>query len=84
VARSVCLELSGVLLGETLVLLFSLVSSVPVALLEQTEQLVGFALNLVEVIVRELAPLLLDLPLHLPPLPLQDVFIHQILLSWRS
>ena len=44
-ARSVCLELSGVLLGEPLVLLFSLVPGIPVALLEQTEQLVAFPVS---------------------------------------
>src|SRR5712691_2061271 len=81
VVRPVAVELAGVLLHESLVLFLGLVPRVPVALLEQAEQLLGLALDPVEVIVRELAPLLLDLPLHLPPLSLHDVLVHQVLLA---
>src|SRR5438309_4964821 len=79
VVRPVAVELAGVLLHESLVLFLGLVPRVPVALLEQAEQLLGLALDPVEVIVRELAPLLLGLPLHLPPLSLHDVLVHQAL-----
>src|SRR5215467_14090094 len=63
-------------LGEALVFRFRLVARVAVSLLEQTEDLLGSALDLVEVVVRELAPLLLDLALHLGPLAFQHVLVH--------
>src|SRR5215472_602668 len=63
-------------LGEALVLHFRLVARVAVPLLEQTENLLGSALDLVEVVVGELAPLLLDLALHLGPLAFQHVLVH--------
>src|SRR5262249_3840287 len=51
---------------------------------EQSEQLVGPTIDLVEIVVGELAPLLLDLALHLAPLPLQYVLVHSALLNGVS
>src|SRR5262249_47533409 len=55
-----------------------LLARVAITLLEQTEQLLAPAVDLVHVIVRELAPLLLHLALHLLPLPLQHVLVHDL------
>src|SRR5205823_862108 len=63
-------------LDEAVVLFFRPVPRVTVPLLEQTDDLIGATLDAVQVIVREVAPLLLHLPLHLLPFPLQDVGVH--------
>src|SRR5262249_31493904 len=70
--------LAGPAVREPLVLLFRLVSRIAVALLEEPKQLLRPAVDLVDVVIRELAPLLLDLPLHLGPLALQNVLVHRI------
>jgi hypothetical protein len=49
---------------------------VAVALLNFPFQLVALAGDLVEIIVRELSPLLLDLPLHLLPVSFNPVPVH--------
>src|SRR3972149_9206361 len=64
------------LLHDAPVLLLGLLLRVAVALLQQADQALGLALDSVEVVVRELAPLLLDEAPQLPPLALQDVLVH--------
>src|SRR6185295_6933350 len=51
-----------------------------VALLNPADQLVALTLDLVEVVVRQLSPLFLDLALHLVPLAVQPRLIHRLLL----
>src|SRR4029450_8992980 len=65
---------------EAVVLLLRAVLRIAVALLEQSDHLLGPALGLVELVIGELAPLLLDLPLHLLPLAGRDVLVHDGLL----
>src|SRR6185295_18381404 len=54
-----------------------------VALLNPADQLVALTLDLVEVVVRQLSPLFLDLALHLVPLAVQPGLIHRLLLLER-
>jgi cytochrome d ubiquinol oxidase subunit I len=58
-------------------LLLGLVAGDTVALLDLTDQLLAFALNLIEIIVGELPPLLSNSSLQLGPLALECVFVHR-------
>lgn len=50
----------------------------PIALLQPSCQLLAAAVDGVDVVVGELAPLFLDLAFELRPLPLDDVFVHDV------
>ncbi len=56
-------------------LLFGLVFGDALALLNLAQQLVSFASNHVQVIIRKLAPLLFDFALELRPVAFDDVFV---------
>src|SRR5690606_6215119 len=61
--------------------LFGLVARDAIALLDLAGQHVALALNHIQIVVGELAPLLLDLPDQLLPVALDDVAIHACLLG---
>src|SRR5204862_211204 len=61
-----------------------LVAIAPVALLELPVEELDIALDLVEVVVGELAPLLADLALDLHPLSLERIGVHSRLLGLRD
>src|SRR5689334_16994734 len=48
-----------------------------VAILEPPDQLLGTPLNLIHIVVSELAPLFANLALQLHPLTLESVFVHR-------
>src|SRR4030095_172716 len=72
------------LLEESLELLLGLVLRVAVPLLQQAGQLVEASLRLVQLVVRELAPLLLHAALDLLPLAFEDVPVHIALLARKG
>src|SRR5690554_4737807 len=59
-----------------------LLAAVAVALLDTADELVVVAFGHRQVVVRELAPLLLDVALELLPVALQNVPVHGELLPW--
>src|SRR6478609_5763516 len=59
-------------------LLLGLVAADAVALLDATQQLVALAGDDVEIVVGQLAPLLLDLALELLPVALDGVLVHDV------
>ena len=58
-----------------------LVTLVTVTFLNSADQLVSVTLGPIEIVVRQLSPLRLNFTFELAPFPLQDVFIHDVLLS---
>src|SRR5689334_15693215 len=77
-------RLLRVALQERVVLLLGLVPRIPVVPLQEADHLVGLALGALEIVVRQLAPLLLRLPLHLLPATSNDVRVHVDLLAWNT
>ena len=77
VLRHVCSWCPGIHLP------LSVVSSNAVALLDLADQLLSATLNLIQIIIGELAPLLADAPLKLFPLAFQGIFIH-VVLQWTK
>src|SRR5215470_7081406 len=77
-------DLGLLALQEAVVLLLRLLPRVSVALLQQADQLIGLALGPIQLVVGELAPLLLDPPLHLLPLAGKDVLVHRGSFLWRA
>ena len=57
-------------------LLLGLVLGDAMALLKLAQQLVAFASDDVEVIVRQLTPLLFDFSFELQPVPFKAIFVH--------
>ena len=53
-----------------------LIASDAVAILKLADQLFGAPLNLIHVVISQLAPLLANLALELHPLSLEGVFVH--------
>src|SRR5688572_8288862 len=62
--------------GEPLDLLLRLVLGDPVDFLDAARELLAAAADLLEVVVRELAPLLANLPRNLLPIPLDAIPVH--------
>src|SRR6187551_2017441 len=56
------------------------VASNAVANLKLSDQLLGTPLNLIHIVIGELAPLFANLALQLHPLTLESVFVHRFLL----
>src|SRR5262245_46058489 len=61
---------------DFVVFLLGAVPRVAVLLLKHADELLGLTLGAIEVVISQLAPLLLHLPLHLVPLALEHVSIH--------
>src|SRR5512140_1285798 len=72
----------GVAPLECLDLAFRFVLGEPMAFLDAPEQLVALAGDHVQVVVGELAPLLLELSLDLFPIAIDTVLVHLNLHSW--
>src|SRR5690606_33564036 len=73
-------EEARIALFPVLDLAFGLFPADAMAFLDSAEELVALAGNDVEVVVRQLAPLLLDLPLDLLPVAFDGVLVHCMLL----
>src|SRR5436190_1044475 len=69
-------RLALVRLQELIQFLLRFFAVVAVALLELADQLLGFALDLSQIVVGELAPAGLDVALHLSPFALENVAVH--------
>jgi hypothetical protein len=67
---------SGIVFLPIAQLLFSLVFRDALAFLNLAQQLVFFAIDHIQIIIRELAPLLFDLAFDLGPIAFNDVFVH--------
>src|SRR5881396_1224406 len=74
----------GVVLLEALLdLALGLLTRPAVALLKRAGELVHGAVDLVQIVVAESTPPLLDLTAHLLPLARQDVLIHSCVPPWK-